>query len=318
MSGKDRDRDRGNVQSLFVPTEPEAPTLFSAEADGTDILCDWTAPATGPAPTGYVIEEEVSEGVWATFEDLSGDTDTEAVINDVEPGEYNLRVRAKNAVGLGDPSNEDAVTIEAGPTLPFTDDFNRADTADGASLGDGWTPGTGGNAPAFMQILTNRVEHENGAARVMFRDEDLTGKVSITLEAVMVLDSSAGETNATGFWIGKTYADTTLTDGYAVLWAGDGAGGSIFIVNRYVSGTPTLVDSVAVAGNTVNPLSRRVVITKDGDSVNFESFTDDVSDDVIEDSNAARHTTWTRVGLLGNSSGGTREHYFDDFELDAS
>lgn len=112
-----------NVDSDSIPLA--APTGLTATLDGLDIDLAWTAPATPPAITGYLIERNVDAGGWTT---LVADTGTTAVAyTDTAPtpgSTYEYRVSAITASGTSGPSNTDSAAVPLPVPTGLTATFN--------------------------------------------------------------------------------------------------------------------------------------------------------------------------------------------------
>jgi len=83
---------------------PQTPSKFLAYRSGNVLSILWEAPATGPAPTSYVITAtgSVNASVPMTATSLT---------TPVPPGTYNLSVSAVNACGAGAPTAVQTVTV---------------------------------------------------------------------------------------------------------------------------------------------------------------------------------------------------------------
>ena len=89
----------------------ETPTTVGAGPG--NITLAWDAPTEGSEPTSYLIEAGTSPGLSnvTVFDTASSDT-TLSVVG-VPAGLYYVRVRARNAGGVSDPSNEIPVAVGA-------------------------------------------------------------------------------------------------------------------------------------------------------------------------------------------------------------
>ncbi len=104
------------------PGKPGAPTGLTATAGDKKVTLSWTAPADngGSAITDYRVQYRKAGALtWVTFPD-GGGTATTAIVKPLANGTaYEFRVKAKNAVGLGAPSNVASATPgSTGPTVP--------------------------------------------------------------------------------------------------------------------------------------------------------------------------------------------------------
>ncbi len=89
---------------LVAPGAPRAPTNLASPGSGSTVTLQWTAPS-GPAPTGYVIEAGTAPGR-SDLGVLQVGNVTSFTAPAPPPGTYYVRVRAINARGAGQPSNE--------------------------------------------------------------------------------------------------------------------------------------------------------------------------------------------------------------------
>lgn len=89
---------------LVAPGAPRAPTNLSSPGSGSTVNLQWTAPS-GPAATGYVIEAGSAPGR-SDLGVLQVGNVTQVSAPAPPPGTYYVRVRAINARGAGQPSNE--------------------------------------------------------------------------------------------------------------------------------------------------------------------------------------------------------------------
>jgi glucose/arabinose dehydrogenase len=94
---------------------PAAPTALTAQTGGRTVTLSWTAGAGGAAATQYRIEAGSRSGAAdiAVFD--TGSLMTSFTATNVPDGTYFVRVRALNAGGASDPSNEIVVSITGGP-----------------------------------------------------------------------------------------------------------------------------------------------------------------------------------------------------------
>ena len=96
--------------SCGVP--PGAPRDFRATITGVDVTLTWQAPGSGGAPTSYVLEVGSVQGAADILVVDLGSTATSLFVPNVPRGiTFFARVRARNATGLGPPSNEFVVRV---------------------------------------------------------------------------------------------------------------------------------------------------------------------------------------------------------------
>ncbi len=88
-----------NVGNL--PAAPGVPLALSRVVSGSTVTLNWLPPADGGAPTSYIIEAGTARGLSnITAFDTRSPTPSMQV-NSVPPGAYWVRVRARNAQGIG-------------------------------------------------------------------------------------------------------------------------------------------------------------------------------------------------------------------------
>jgi hypothetical protein len=87
-----------------APGAPHEPTDLRSAGASDVVDLRWTAPSSGEAPTGYIIEAGSGPGLSdlarVQVRDVTHYTTT------APPGEYYVRIRAINAGGTSAPSNE--------------------------------------------------------------------------------------------------------------------------------------------------------------------------------------------------------------------
>jgi hypothetical protein len=93
------------------PQLPGAPAGVTAMVTGSTVRLDWAAPATGSAPTRYLVEVTTAGGVPVATLD-TGNPATTLTYHGAPTGVYLVRVRAANGAGAGPPSASVLVTVE--------------------------------------------------------------------------------------------------------------------------------------------------------------------------------------------------------------
>lgn len=144
----------GEASLVMTPTGectalPGAPVQLAPVVSGNNILLAWSAPVAGGAVDSYVVAAGSSPGAanLAVIDTGSLATSFQA---SAPSGTYFVRVGARNACGIGTPSNE--VSFTAGPLVP------AAPSGLGFSLGPGrvvtltWTAPTTGEAPTSYTV----------------------------------------------------------------------------------------------------------------------------------------------------------------------
>ncbi|MGQ0736003.1 MAG: fibronectin type III domain-containing protein [Acidobacteriota bacterium] len=130
---------------------PAAPTNLLATASGASVTLSWTASAGGPE--SYIVEA----GSMAGLSDLAridlGSTATSFSASGVPAGTYFVRVRARNAHGASEPSNEAIVTVPGGVpcTTPPGPPVNFTVSVAGNAVTFAWqVPATGGPPTSYV------------------------------------------------------------------------------------------------------------------------------------------------------------------------
>lgn len=123
---------------------------------GSTLVLTWTAPSSGTAPGGYVIEAGAFSGS-RDFVYATGTPATSYTAGHVGVGTYFVRVRAATGAGTGAPSNEVIVTVGiaagAPPTSVAPGPPNGLSVAvSGSSLAFAWNAATFGGATKSYSI----------------------------------------------------------------------------------------------------------------------------------------------------------------------
>jgi len=129
---------------------PGAPTNLTSGVAGSSVTLNWTAPSEGPV-NGYQVEAGSAPGLANLA--VVGASGT-AFGASAPAGTYYVRVRARNAAGLGAPSNEVVVVVGGGgggcavPNAPGTLSFTTA----GSLVNLSWTAPAGGATPVAYVV----------------------------------------------------------------------------------------------------------------------------------------------------------------------
>jgi hypothetical protein len=84
-----------------LPAAPGVPIALTRTVSGSTVTLNWLPPADGGAPTSYVIEAGTGRGLRNIAAFDTGSAVPMVTVNAVPPGAYWVRVRARNAQGLG-------------------------------------------------------------------------------------------------------------------------------------------------------------------------------------------------------------------------
>lgn len=150
--------DINGVRSIYpgLPSggyPPDAPTSINASVVLDTVTLSWTAATTGGVAQSYILEAGSVPGQAdiATFT-LNG-TATSTVIGAVPPGQYWVRVRARNFLGTSGPSPDRQVAVGpcSAPGAPAPLIYTTADNLVTAN----WGPPTSGVAQGYWLFAGN-------------------------------------------------------------------------------------------------------------------------------------------------------------------
>lgn len=102
--------------SVDVAALPSAPTGLSASVADNSVSLEWTPAATGPAPETYLVEAAAAGG--GVFAPVATTAMPSLVIPEAPIGTWSVRVRARTAGGLGEPSAPITFTTAACTSAP--------------------------------------------------------------------------------------------------------------------------------------------------------------------------------------------------------
>ncbi len=129
-----------NSQQIGGP--PGAPSGFAATLTGSTLTLTWQAPASGGAPSDYVLEVALDPGFGQVIFGGGIGTNRSATFTGVPPGIFHLRVRARNGSGISAPSNSQQIGAGgcAPPAAPATFAITKLG---GLAIRLSWTPAGG-------------------------------------------------------------------------------------------------------------------------------------------------------------------------------
>jgi predicted phage tail protein len=114
----------GAVPTPEPTIEPEAapgsPRDLVASVSGSTVTLKWGRPSYGSMPTGYTLEAGTAPGRSNLFVSATGSTAVSFTTPGAKPGTYFVRVRATNARGTSDPSNEATLIVGGSDSGPCT------------------------------------------------------------------------------------------------------------------------------------------------------------------------------------------------------
>lgn len=149
---------------------PGIPGGFTATVVGTNLVFTWTAPTSGGAPTGYLLQAgtQFNQSNLATAIPV-GNALTYVVPNPsslLSPGAYFTRLVAFNGTGSGEPSDEAVFTIGNLPGVPTP----NAPVVSGNQVTLSWNPPAGG-----LPATAYRIEGQYGDSRVLLNAATVDG-----------------------------------------------------------------------------------------------------------------------------------------------
>ena len=106
------------LASVSQAGAPGTPTNLAWTLFGSTLTITWLPPSGGVPPTAYIIEAGSSPGAIDVANFSTGSTDTRFSASVSGSGVFYIRVRAANAAGVSDPSNEVVATIGSGMPPP--------------------------------------------------------------------------------------------------------------------------------------------------------------------------------------------------------
>jgi hypothetical protein len=168
-----------NEITVFVgnPTiPPGAPTGLTASVSGSSVTLAWNAPATGGPVTTYIVQAGSSPGISNLANFATGSTATSFFAAGVGAGSYFVRVRASNAGGNGEASNEVLLLVGSGCGAPGPAS-NLVASITGSNVTLNWAAGAGASS--------YRLQVGSSSGQTDLLDTDLTSP-STTLTAFNV------------------------------------------------------------------------------------------------------------------------------------
>jgi hypothetical protein len=133
---------------------PDAPlnlvTSSAPQVSTSSVFVQWTKPATGPAPTNYLIEAGSASGRSDLASFLTGNTLTFFATSVTGTGTFYVRVHAVTAGGVGPASNE-SVLVVIDPAIPVAP-FALQVRVNGTTVTLTWFAPNGGGPPTTYVI----------------------------------------------------------------------------------------------------------------------------------------------------------------------
>jgi len=134
---------------------PNSPARLAGVVDGSSVTLTWDAPA-GCTAADYFVEAGSATGLVNLANFNTGSAATGLRANDVGAGTYFVRIRARNAAGISEPSNELVIVVgascAAAPGVPGFLGWTTAGAAGALQLF--WEAGTGVAASYVVELGT--------------------------------------------------------------------------------------------------------------------------------------------------------------------
>lgn len=145
----------GNIATVTitvsaVPTTPQAPTaLYAASVVGNTLTLRWTPPASGPAPTGYILEGGVSPGeVLASIPTGSA----APIYTIVAPtGSFYVRMYTQTAAGRSAAASNE-IRVHVNVPVPPSAPANLLGMVNGSTIALAWKNTFAGGAPSDVLL----------------------------------------------------------------------------------------------------------------------------------------------------------------------
>jgi hypothetical protein len=161
--------DLAGIRSIYpsgsTPTlsPPGAPTGLTTSSSGSTVVLTWSAPASGGAPSAYIVEAGSAPGLANLANFSTGNTATSFSASGVGAGTYFVRVKATNAAGTSVASNEATLVVGSGACTaapPAPTAFALTNNSGGV-VSFAWNPSAGattylieaGSAPGSNNIV---------------------------------------------------------------------------------------------------------------------------------------------------------------------
>jgi hypothetical protein len=180
---------------------PGAPANLVASVSGSTIELKWGLPASGSKPTNYILEAGFTPGASNLFASPTGSAATTFTSRGADAGTYFVRVRASNAEGTSEPSNEVKVVVSASGSAsctaaPSTPNGLRSSVS-GSTVTLAWDGSTLGPTSYVIEPWwgadgKNRAGHDtDGVATTLTADGVTPGTYVIRVRARNACGSSA-------------------------------------------------------------------------------------------------------------------------------
>jgi hypothetical protein len=129
-----------------VPAPPGPPLGLGVSVSGSTVTFSWAPPASGGAPSGYVLLAGLSPGFASPIASVPTSA-TGLTVAGVPAGVFFVRVVARNAGGISTASTEVSLTVGGG--VPGAPTLNAPVVTAGPTVSLSWAPGAGGAPTSY-------------------------------------------------------------------------------------------------------------------------------------------------------------------------
>lgn len=252
--------------------------LTAGTAGTTTMPLTWTAPATGGAPSDYVVEYKASaSGTWLLFTDGVSVTPSATVTGLTSDTSYDFRVSATNATGTGTASATATATTASSVTVPGAVQSLATGTPTSGIVPLTWSAPITGSAPTDYTVeykatasgtwlpFTDGVSSATGAS--------VTGLTPATAYDFRVTAlNSAGSGAVSGTLSATTASDSTNIYNFESDTVGAAPSGITRDSDGATPTTPVVVSSGMPAGMTGKAMSSIPGVSTNTLAYTFSSF----------------------------------------------
>lgn len=129
-----------------VPAPPGPPLGLGVSVSGSTVTFSWAPPASGGAPSSYVLLAGLSPGFASPIASVPTSA-TGLTVAGVPAGVFYVRVVARNAGGISTDSTEVSLTVGGG--VPGAPTLNAPVVTAGPTVSLSWAPGAGGAPTSY-------------------------------------------------------------------------------------------------------------------------------------------------------------------------
>jgi len=249
--------------------------LTTGTAGTTSMPLTWTAPASGGAPSDYVVEyKATASGTWLPFTDGVSVTPSATVTGLTADTSYDFRVSATNATGTGTASTTATASTTSAITVPGAVQSLATGTPTSGIMPLTWSAPITGSAPTDYTV---EYKESSSGTWLPFTDgvSSATGASVTGLTPATAYDfrvtalNSAGSGAVSGTVSATTGSDSTSLYNFESDTV-DAAPANITVLSA--SGSPIVRNTGAPAGMTGKYVSSAAAVSTDTFSYTYASF----------------------------------------------